>query len=124
MTKYQVELLAPAGSKEAFLGAIHAGADAVYLGGMKFGARGNAKNFTTDEMKKWIDYCHIYGVKVYVTVNTLIKENEIDVEHFNRIKNMIYGNYVKEYDDVASICRMFVADYIKGINSFEYIDGD
>ena len=50
------------------------------------------------------------------------KENEIDVEHFNRIKNMIYGNYVKEYDDVASICRMFVADYIKGINSFEYIE--
>ena len=51
-----------------------------------------------------------------------MKSNEIDLEHFKRIKNMIYGNYVKEYDDVAEICRMFVADYMKGINSFGYIE--
>ena len=51
-----------------------------------------------------------------------MKNKEIDIEHFKRIKNMIYGNYVKEYDDVAEICRMFIADYIKGINSFEYIE--
>ncbi len=49
-------------------------------------------------------------------------ENSIDSEHFQRVKNMIYGNYVKEYDDVAEICRMFVGDYMKGINSFEYIE--
>lgn len=51
-----------------------------------------------------------------------MKSKELDTEHFQRIKNMIYGNYVKEYDDVAEICRMFVADYMKGINSFEYIE--
>lgn len=51
-----------------------------------------------------------------------MKENELDLAHFQRIKNMIYGNYVKEYDDVAEICRMFVGDYMKGINSFEYIE--
>lgn len=51
-----------------------------------------------------------------------MKENDLDLKHFQRIKNMIYGNYVKEYDDVAEICRMFVADYMKGINSFEYIE--
>ena len=52
----------------------------------------------------------------------LMKENDIDLAHFQRVKNMIYGNYVKEYDDVAEICRMFVGDYMKGINSFEYIE--
>ncbi len=51
-----------------------------------------------------------------------MKSKDLDIEHFQRIKNMIYGNYVKEYDDVAEICRMFVADYMKGINSFEYIE--
>ncbi len=51
-----------------------------------------------------------------------IKSKDLDINHFQRIKNMIYGNYVKEYDDVAEICRMFVADYMKGINSFEYIE--
>ena len=51
-----------------------------------------------------------------------MKENDIDSAHFQRVKNMIYGNYVKEYDDVAEICRMFVGDYMKGINSFEYIE--
>lgn len=53
---------------------------------------------------------------------TKMKENELDLAHFQRIKNMIYGNYVKEYDDVAEICRMFVGDYMKGINSFEYLE--
>lgn len=51
-----------------------------------------------------------------------MKENDIDLAHFQRVKNMIYGNYVKEYDDVAEICRMLVGDYMKGINSFEYIE--
>jgi len=72
-----LELLSPAGSYEALIGAVQGGADAVYLGGEKFGARNSAKNFSVDEMKKWIDYCHLYGVKVYITVNTLIKDSEI-----------------------------------------------
>ena len=51
-----------------------------------------------------------------------LKENGLDKEHFQRVKNMIYGNYVKEYNDVSSIARMFVSDYFKGINSFNYLE--
>ena len=51
-----------------------------------------------------------------------IKQNGINVSDFERIKKMIYGGYVKEYNDVAEIARMFLADYFKGINSFDYIE--
>ena len=74
----KVELLAPAGNYEAFLGAIHAGADAVYVGGTLFGARAYAKNLTEDELKSAIDYLHIRGKKLYLTVNTLLKNKEMD----------------------------------------------
>jgi len=77
MKNYNTELLAPAGNMEAFLGAIHAGADAVYLGGAKFGARAYADNFTTDELISCIKYAHLFGKKVYLTVNTLMKEDEM-----------------------------------------------
>lgn len=73
-----VELLAPAGNVEAFIGAIHAGADAVYLGGSRFGARAYAENFTEDELIWCIRYAHLFGRKVYLTVNTLVKECEFD----------------------------------------------
>lgn len=72
----KVELLSPAGSYESFLGAIHAGADAVYLGGRKFGARAYADNFSQEEVCKAISYAHVYGKKVYLTLNTLVKERE------------------------------------------------
>lgn len=72
----KVELLAPAGNYESFLGAVHAGADAVYLGGDKFGARAYADNFHTDELCEAIHYAHLFGRKVYLTLNTLIKEKE------------------------------------------------
>ena len=67
--KKKVELLAPAGNYESFLGAVHAGADAVYLGGEKFGARAYADNFTKQEICSAIRYAHVYGRKVYLTVN-------------------------------------------------------
>lgn len=73
----KIELLAPAGNMESLYAAVAAGADAVYLGGSKFSARAYAQNFNDDNMEQAIDYCHLYGVKVYVTVNTLIKENEM-----------------------------------------------
>lgn len=73
----KVELLAPAGSPEAFYSAIHAGADAVYLAGNRFGARAYANNFTTEELIKCIRYAHIYGRRVYLTVNTLVNEYEL-----------------------------------------------
>lgn len=76
MNMKKVELLAPAGNYEGFLGAVHAGADAVYLGGQRFGARAFADNFTEEEAIAAIRYAHIYGRKVYLTLNTLVKERE------------------------------------------------
>lgn len=75
----KVELLAPAGSYPALIGAVNAGADAVYLGGDKFGARAYADNFTDEEVKKALRYAHIFGRKIYLTVNTLIKEHEFSL---------------------------------------------
>ena len=72
----KVELLAPAGNAEAFYGAIHAGADAIYLGGSRFGARAYAENFSEEELITCIRYAHLFGRKVYLTVNTLVKESE------------------------------------------------
>ena len=74
----KVELLAPAGSYESMMAAYKAGADAVYIGGTKFGARAFADNLDTERMKEAIDYAHLRGKKLYLTVNTLIKEKEIE----------------------------------------------
>jgi len=71
------ELMAPAGSKEAFFAAVAAGADAVYLGGRRFGARHFAANFGDKEISEAVEYGHLHGVRVYVTVNTLIQDREL-----------------------------------------------
>lgn len=71
------ELLSPAGSYEALVAAVHAGCNAVYLGGEKFGARANAVNFTNEYLPKAIDFAHLHDVKVYYTANTLIKDSEL-----------------------------------------------
>lgn len=79
----KVELLAPAGSYESFLGAIHAGADAVYLGGVKYGARAFAENFDEETLCRAIYYAHLFDRKVYLTLNTLMKQTELEeVEAF------------------------------------------
>ncbi len=72
------ELLAPVGSMECLKQAIHNGADAVYLGCKNFGARKFATNFTNDEIIEAIKFCHLYGVKIYATMNTLIKDSEVN----------------------------------------------
>ena len=72
------ELLAPAGSMEALYAAVECGADAVYLGGKLFSARANARNFDADELRRAVRYCHLWGVKVYVTVNILLPDREMD----------------------------------------------
>lgn len=77
MKKRQIEILAPAGSYASFKAAINAGADAVYAGGPKFGARAYADNFTEEELIEAIKEAHIYGRKFYLTVNTLLKDDEI-----------------------------------------------
>lgn len=73
-----MELLAPAGTKESLIAAVENGADAVYLGGKLFNARRFAANFNEQELSWAVNYCHIRNVKVYVTVNTLIHEHEIE----------------------------------------------
>src|SRR5512139_1144817 len=80
------ELLAPAGGMEAFVAAVENGADAVYLGARAFSARGYASNFSEKELEETIDYAHLRGVKVYVTVNTLLKEEEVK----NALKLLIW----------------------------------
>lgn len=88
----KLELLSPAGNKESLYMAVHAGADAIYISGKKYGARKYAENFSDDEIKEAISYCHLYNVKVYVTLNTLIFESEI--EGFLEYAKMLYLNNV------------------------------
>lgn len=78
MRHIEAEVLAPAGSYESMAAAVAAGADAVYIGGSKFGARAYANNLDEDHMLDAIDYVHLHGVKLYMTVNTLVKESEMD----------------------------------------------
>ncbi len=75
---HKPELLAPVGSKEALIAAVENGADAVYFGGKLFSARQYASNFTNEELEWAINYAHVRGVKAYVTVNTLIKDSELE----------------------------------------------
>lgn len=73
-----MELLAPAGNWESFIAAIENGADAVYLGGREFSARQYAANFEIEDIRKAVEYAHVRGKKVYITVNTLIDQTEFD----------------------------------------------
>lgn len=88
----KIELLAPAGNMDCLKAAVMAGCDAVYLGGNHFGARAFSKNFTDTEIVEAINYCHLYGVRVYVTVNTLIYDDE--VEEFLKYIEFIHKNNV------------------------------
>lgn len=74
----KVELLSPAGNMECLKAAIEAGCDAVYLGGKLFGARSFAGNFSNEELIEAIKYAHLYGVKVYLTINTIVYEREVE----------------------------------------------
>ncbi len=82
----QVEILAPAGSLESLYGALKLGADAVYVGTSRFGARAFADNPTVPEIEKALTYAHLRGKKIYLTVNTLLNDREIEEELFPMIK--------------------------------------
>ncbi len=84
--KRKPEILAPAGSFDSLKAAVAAGCDAVYMGGERFGARAYADNPKQDDMVRAIDYCHLHGVKLYMTVNTLLKDKEIHCELFDYIR--------------------------------------
>ena len=81
--KDRVEILAPAGSMECLKAAIAAGADAVYTGGALFGARAYAHNLTEEELLEAIDYVHLHGRRLYLTVNTLIKDREMEKQMYD-----------------------------------------
>lgn len=72
-----VELLSPAGSRDALIAAVQSGADAVYMGFGSFNARRNARNFTDEEFAEAVAYCHLHGVRVYLTLNTLLTDREL-----------------------------------------------
>lgn len=88
----KVELLSPAGSFESLKMAVENGCDAVYFAGKRFGARAFSNNFNMEEIKEAIDYCHLYGVKAYITINTIIYEDE--VEEFLEYVEFIHKNGV------------------------------
>ena len=95
MRNKDFELLAPAGNLEILKGVIESGADAVYVGGSMFGARAYANNFTEDELLEAIDFAHLRGVKVYLTVNTLIKNSE-----FSKLYDYLLVYYKRGLDAV------------------------
>lgn len=95
MRNKDFELLAPAGSLEILKGVIESGADAVYVGGSMFGARAYANNFTEEDLLEAIDFAHLRGVKVYLTVNTLIKNSE-----FSKLYDYLLPYYKRGLDAV------------------------
>lgn len=101
LKKQKIELLAPAGSYEAFEAALGAGADAFYVGGSAFGARAYAQNFDREELIRAIETAHVHGKKLYLTVNTLLKNREL--------KEQLYEYLVPFYE--AGLDAVIVQDY-------------
>ena len=107
MSEKQIEILAPAGSYENLMAAISAGADAVYIGGSKFGARAYANNLDEERLLQAIDYVHLHGRKIYLTVNTLLKDDEI-----NELYDYLLPYYQQGLDAVI-VQDVGVFDFIK-----------
>lgn len=108
MRKKEFELLAPAGSFEILKAVIEAGADAVYVGGSQFGARAYANNFTEKELLEAIDYVHLRGRKLFLTVNTLFKNHEINDSLYEYLLP-----YYKKGLDAVIVQDFGVISYIK-----------
>ena len=101
------ELLSPAGNMECLKAAIEGGADAIYLGGLNFGARAYSANFNDEEIIEAIKYAHLYGVKIYVTVNTMITEEL--VKPFIKYVDFLHKNNV----DAIIIQDIGMIDYLR-----------
>ncbi|HCB94786.1 MAG TPA: hypothetical protein DEP65_03435, partial [Ruminococcus sp.] len=78
MKNNRIEILAPAGGYDSVVAAVRSGADAVYVGEKMFSARASAQNFDEEELTKAVAYCHIHGVKLYVTINTIVFDDEFE----------------------------------------------
>ena len=134
----QLELLSPAGDIDIFKAVVNAGADAVYFGGDLFGARAYAKNFSMDDASEAIKYAHLHDVKAYLTVNTLLKNPEIEDELYDYIKTYIengidafivqdFGvfNFIREFfpdthihvSTQASLCTEYGAKFFQDLGA-------
>ncbi len=134
----QLELLSPAGDLKIYKAVVNAGADAVYFGGDLFGARAYAKNFTIDEATEAIEYGHLHGVKSYLTVNTLLKNTEIEGKLYEYLKAYVengidafivqdFGvfNFIREYfpdthihvSTQASLCTKYGAKFFENLGA-------
>lgn len=107
------ELLSPAGDMAALMAAIAGGADAIYVGGLKFGARAYAKNFTEEELRSAVKICHIHGVRLYVTLNTLVFDKEINeaLEYARLLYEIGVDAIIVADVGVASLIRRDLPDF-------------
>lgn len=119
----KTELLAPAGSYEAFEAALGAGADAVYVGGPDFGARAYAKNFTQEELIRAVRTAHLHGKKLYLTVNTLLKNRELK----ERLYDSLLPSYLEGLDAVIvqdmGVLQLYQEKLSGSVHSCKYADG-
>ena len=106
------ELLAPVGGKPHLTAAVNSGADAVYMGGMAFNARLFADNFSDDELSEAIDFAHLHGVKVYMTINTLVSDNELAraFEYCNYIYGLGVDAVIVQDMGLARLLRLYLPD--------------
>jgi len=108
----KIELLSPVGGYEQFIAAVESGADAVYLGGSAFNARNSAANFSDDELKKAIKYAHVRGVKVHLTLNILIHDNELNeaIEFAKRAYSYGIDAFIVQDLGVISLLREIIPE--------------
>jgi putative protease len=114
MKSEKPELLAPAGGMRALIAAVVNGADAVYLGAQAFSARGYASNFSEKEQEEAIDYAHLRGVKVYFTINTLLKDEEINsaLKLLFRLREMGVDAIIIQDLGLISLVRKYLPDLL------------
>ena len=112
MRREDVELLAPAGTWEALEAAVFAGADAVYLGGSAFGARAYAENFGPEELQRAITFAHLHHVRIYVTVNTLVTDEEMKAlgEYVTFLSNIGVDGIIVQDLGIIRLCRRTVPE--------------
>lgn len=134
----QLELLSPAGDLQIFKGVVNAGADAVYFGGDLFGARAYAKNFSIEDAREAINYAHVHGARAYLTVNTLLKNTEIERKLYTYLREYVeagidafivqdFGvfNFIREYfpdththiSTQASLCTGYGAEFFEKLGA-------
>lgn len=109
----KVELLSPAGNMESLKAAVYAGCDAVYIGGKNFGARSYAGNFDIDEIKNATEFCHLYNVKIYVTLNTIIYETEVKafMKYVDTLVNINVDAFIMQDIGMIDLVRKTYPDF-------------